>query len=146
MNLNIKKLREGAIIPQYATVGSACFDLCANIPDPIHIKVGWPKVIPTGLSFEIPDGMVMLVFGRSGAAFKNDTRLANCVGVIDSDYRGEVMVKLARDMSSTNDLIIQPGDRIAQAMLVATPRATLVEVTSLSETERGNGGFGSTGV
>lgn len=97
----------------------------------------------TGLAFEIPPGWVMLIFSRSGHGFKSQTRLANCVGVIDSDYRGQVSVRLTVDAGG--GLSVAHGDRIAQAMLVPIPRVELIEVDELSDTERGAGGFGSTG-
>jgi dUTP pyrophosphatase len=148
LNIKIKALHPDAIVPQYATDGAACFDLHALIPDvskeacvfPIQ-----PAVIRTGLAFEIPDGYVMLIFSRSGHGFKNDIRLANCVGVIDSDYRGEVQVKLSSDNPQGLRFNVNHGDRIAQAMIVPVERVELVQVAELSSTERGEGGFGSTG-
>ena len=153
MKLNVKALHPDAIVPQYATVGAACFDLHALMekawvegPEAsAQVNPGTPTVIRTGLAFEIPDGYVMLIFSRSGHGFKNDIRLANCVGVIDSDYRGEVQVKLTNDNSEGNFLTVKHGDRIAQAMIVPVERVELVQVDDLSSTERGEGGFGSTG-
>ncbi len=150
MQLKVKKLHPAAILPKYATDGAACFDLFA-LPvndEQVTVRYGDPQVIPTGLSFEIPAGHVMLIFSRSGHGFKAETRLANCVGVIDSDYRGEVMVKLTRDPNA--ETVIAPlcfghGDRIAQAMVVPYPRVEFIESDALSNTERGTGGFGSTG-
>lgn len=146
MQLKIKKLHPDAVIPKYATAGAACFDLHALMDyDNAMVTVGMPVTIRTGLSFEIPDGHVMLVFSRSGHGFKNDTRLANCVGVIDSDYRGEVQVKLTRDQAASHFLIVNHGDRIAQAMIIPVQQVQFVEVDDLTETERGTAGFGSTG-
>lgn len=153
MKLKVKALHPGAIVPQYATDGAACFDLHARMEKPweegevsyAQVNPGTPTVIRTGLAFEIPDGYVMLIFSRSGHGFKNDIRLANCVGVIDSDYRGEVQVKLTNDNSDGNFLTVKHGDRIAQAMIVPVERVELVQVDELSSTERGEGGFGSTG-
>ena len=143
--IKFKKVHPAAILPKYQTAGAACFDLhaCNNGA----VLTGMPVSFRTGLSVEIPDGHVMLVFSRSGHGFKNDTRLANCVGVIDSDYRGEIMVRLTRDDCDTGAEILaaNPGDRIAQAMIVPLPRVEIVEVDELSGTERGAGGFGSTG-
>jgi len=148
MKIRIQKLHPDAIVPRYATDGAACFDLHACL-DPHQegrrIYRSSPKAIPTGLAFEIPHGHVMLVFSRSGHAFKNSTRLGNCVGVIDADYRGEVMVNLTRDDSELDMLQIRYGDRIAQAMLVPYPRVSFIETDGLTETDRGAGGFGSTG-
>jgi len=144
MKLKIKRIHPDAIMPTYGTGGAACFDLYA-IQCPKLTSVFGAHTFRTGLSFEVPDGYVMLVYSRSGHGFKNDTRLANSVGVVDSDYRGEVMVRLTRDAHTPNYLTVSPGDRIAQAMLISVPKLTLVEVDELSETGRGVGGFGSTG-
>lgn len=144
--IKIKRLHPGAIIPKHATAGAACFDLHAVCECPVSIVSDCPATIRTGLAFEIPPGFVMLVFSRSGHGFKHDVRLANCVGVIDSDYRGEVYVRLSRDFTlKTPTLTVNNGDRIAQAMLLPVPAVALVEVDELGETERGEGGFGSTG-
>lgn len=143
MKLKVKKLHPDAIIPTYATEGSACFDLHA-IDDGHVDDISHPMdILGTGLAFEIPKGYQMLVFSRSGHGFNHEVRLANCVGVIDSDYRGEVKVKLTAD--SEGCLTIRKGDRIAQAQLIPVHRVTFEEVSELTETERGNGGFGSTG-
>ena len=143
MNVKIVKLTPEAKTPTYATDGSAAFDLYAT--EPRSLEFTSQVVIPTGLTFEVPADHVMLIFSRSGHGFKNNVRLANCVGVIDSDYRGEVMVKLTRDGSYVNHLAIEKGDRIAQAMILPIERVSFTEVDSLSETERGTGGFGSSG-
>lgn len=143
MQLKIKKLHPDAIIPQYATKGAACFDLHAVSEG--KITPAMPVMFKTGLSFEIPEGWVMLIFSRSGHGFKSGVRLSNCVGVIDSDYRGEVMVKLTRDPNAADYINVKAGDRIAQAMLVQVPRVELIEADDLGETDRGAGGFGSTG-
>lgn len=148
MQLKVKKLHAAAILPKYATDGAACFDLHAVAPDEWAIYPTVPTTVRTGLSFEIPTGYVMLIFSRSGHGFKHDTRLANCVGVIDSDYRGEVMVKLTRDPNADTPIAplrFRHGDRIAQAMVVPYPRVEFIEADSLTDTERGAGGFGSTG-
>lgn len=148
MKLNVKALHPDAIVPKYGTDGSACFDLHALITDVSKEACVFPVkpvVIRTGLAFEIPDGHVMLIFSRSGHGFKNDIRLANSVGVIDSDYRGEVLVKLTSDNPHGSRFDVKHGDRIAQAMIVPVERVELVQVDELSSTERGEGGFGSTG-
>lgn len=146
MHLKVKRLTETATIPTYATDGSACFDLYADCGDlaVAHQSQFQSVVIKTGLAFDIPKGWVMQIFGRSGLAFSKDIRLANCTGIIDSDYRGEVAVKLTRD-SAENMTPVKHGDRVAQAMLVPVEQVNLVEVYELSETHRGDGGFGSTG-
>lgn len=142
MLVRVKKLVAEAIIPQYATPGAACFDL-HSLTEGV-ITPGAPLICDTGLAFEIPEGHVMLVYSRSGHGFKNDTRLSNCVGVIDADYRGEVKVKLAKD-SLGGILNVNVGDRIAQAMVIPVDRVVFEETTELSSTDRGEGGFGSTG-
>lgn len=146
IELKVKKLHPDAIIPTYATDGSACFDLyavdCADFHG-LYYQRG--HVFRTGLSFEIPAGYQMLVFSRSGHGFNSGVRLANCVGVIDSDYRGEVMVKLFSDLPTNDVLRVSSGDRIAQAQLMPVHRVEFEEVSELTETERGAGGFGSTG-
>lgn len=146
MELKVKRLHETAHLPVYATDGSACFDLFAHLPDnDAAIATGQnPTVtVPTGLAFEVPPGWAMEIYSRSGQGFRENTRLANCVGIIDADYRGEVMVKLTRD--EPGKLFVVDGDRIAQAKLVPAPQVTFVEVDELCETDRGTGGFGSTG-
>lgn len=152
MKLRILKLHPEARAPQYATEGAACFDLHAVIDlatckdsEPRYTE---PVTIRTGLAFEVPEGHVMLIFSRSGHGFRNDTRLANCVGVIDSDYRGEVQVKLTRDPRDefVPALRFQHGDRIAQALILPIPRVEFEVAEQLTMTDRGTGGFGSTGV
>jgi dUTP pyrophosphatase len=153
MQVKYKRLTDTAQEPTYATAGAACFDLYADIPaaakpaDYVTQGVGSNNMrINTGLAFDIPEGWAMLVFSRSGQAFKDNVRLANCVGVIDSDYTGEVLVKLARD--DFNPISVSRGDRIAQAMLVPVERVQFVDVTDsegFKETERGANGLGSTG-
>lgn len=156
MKVKVKKLHKNAKLPTYATPGSACFDLYALAARTAPLFPGEKLTFRTGLAFEIPSDHVMLVFSRSGHGFKNDIRLANCVGVIDSDYRGEVAVKLVSDDQSLNGsffgkvedktfLQFGPGDRIAQAMIIPVQQVSFCEADELSETERGTGGFGSTG-
>jgi dUTP pyrophosphatase len=144
IELRVKKLHPDAIMPRYQTEGSACVDLhVVGLAAPIALEGGESMTFQTGIAFEVPRGYVMLVFSRSGHAFKNDVRLGNCVAVIDSDYRGEVKIRLRAE--SSGGLVVSNGDRIAQAMLVKLPEAELIEVDELSETERGTNGFGSTG-
>lgn len=142
MKLKVKKLHPDAIIPKYATAGAAAFDLCAVNSG--RVMPGLNAIVETGLAFEIPEGYVMLVFSRSGHGFNNNVRLSNCVGVIDSDYRGEVKAKLTCDGRCVG-IEFKKGDRIAQAVIVPIPQVELEEVDDLSSTERGEGGFGSTG-
>ena len=145
MIIKIKKLHERAMIPTFSTEGAACFDLYAMVEDSKKVSIykHSPAIIRTGLSFEIHKGHAMMIYSRSGHGFKNDVRLSNCVGVIDSDYRGEVKVKLASDGGGFG---VSHGDRIAQAMIIPVPAIEGFLVSNeLSETERGDGGFGSTG-
>lgn len=151
MELKFKKLQPDAQQPVYGSDGAACFDLHAympkteaNEPDQF-VANGMPLAVNTALAFEIPEGFGMLIFSRSGHGFKNDVRLANCVGVIDHDYKGEVLVKLSCDGPEHRAFPVKHGDRIAQAALVAMPRVSFVEVDELTPTERGANGFGSTG-
>lgn len=144
MKIKIKKVNEDAKIPTYATDGSGCFDLY-SVGYSV-VEEGFPVVFSTGLAFEIPEGYVMLVFSRSGHAFKHEIRLSNCVGVIDSDYRGEVKVKLTQDHAFHNNWMdIKKGDRIAQAMVLPVNKVCFEEADELSNTARGEGGFGHTG-
>lgn len=142
MELKIKKVLPEAILPVYGTEGAACFDLYAATCGMVTNTK--PALIRTGLAFDIPEGYVMHIYSRSGHGFKHGVRLSNCVGVIDSDYVGEVMVRLTCD-DPLGEFRVQPGDRIAQAMLVPVSQVSFVEVEELKETERGAGGFGSTG-
>jgi len=138
------RIYEDSILPKYAHDGDACFDLhCHSVTYP-EVSIA---LIKTGLRFEIPKGYALMVYSRSGQGFSHDVRLSNCVGVIDSGYRGEVMVKLTADSMGGWDYLdnIKPGDRVAQAMLIPVPHTTILEVDNLSETARGENGFGSTG-
>lgn len=144
MELKIKKLSPNAILPTYGSAGAAGADLYA-LPegDPIVIAPGQTAFIHTGLSMAIPEGYVGLNFARSGLAAKRGLAPANKVGVIDSDYRGELMVALHNHGDTPQT--IEPGDRVAQFVIVPVITARFTEVDSLDETERGSGGFGSTG-
>ena len=142
LKLNVKCLTPNATIPTYATDGSACFDIYSTDSSEVNNS----QVFSTGIAFEIPKGYVMLVFSRSGHGFNKDVRLANCVGVIDSDYRGELKVKLTNDNPDKLlvPLDVKTGDRIAQAMLLQYDKVEFEEVDDLTETARGVGGFGHT--
>lgn len=142
MNIKFKKLLPQAIKPTYGTSGAACFDLyCINEGSSVPCFVA-----RTGLAVEVPMDHVMLIFSRSGHGFKNNVRLANCVGVIDSDYRGEIIVKIFQDGEyRVHPFYIKPGDRIAQGMIIPAYQWSFEEVKELSSTDRGEGGFGSTG-
>lgn len=141
MELKIKLLNEQAQVPAYQSKGAACFDIHSLAAGAVPVRNS--AVFDTGLAFEIPEGYALMIYSRSGHGFKSDVRLANCVGVIDSDYRGEVKVKLTND--GAVGYKVNAGDRIAQAMLIPVPKVELMAVTELSDTERGTGGFGSTG-
>lgn len=141
--INVKILRDGAQLPTYGTEEAAGADLYACLDEPIVIGPGETKAVPTGIALEVPRSCAGLVYARSGLACKQGLAPANKVGVIDSDYRGEVLVMLHNHGSEEKQ--IAHGDRIAQ--LVITPVFTpgFVRVHTLSDTSRGTGGFGSTG-
>jgi dUTP pyrophosphatase len=141
VRVNVKKLHPQAQLPEYATSGAAAFDIHA-LTDNGRARFDNNHTFRTGLAFEIPKYHVMLVFSRSGHGFRDDVRLANCVGVIDSDYRGELLVKLTNDGDTTAQI---NGSRIAQGIILPLAFVTFNETTELSETLRGDGGFGSTG-
>lgn len=142
MKLKIKKMTEAAIVPTYGTTGAACFDLYAAADAEVG-ACGGTAVVPTGLAFEVPDGWALMIYSRSGHGFKNGVRLVNSVGIIDSDYRGEVLVGLRNE--SALRFNVRHGDRIAQAMLVQSPSVDFEVSDELGDTARGMGGFGSTG-
>lgn len=143
--IDVKIIAEkGAVIPEYKTAGAAGADVCAHIESDIVIPVGKSAMIPTGLFFEIPEGYEIQVRPRSGLAAKNGVTVLNTPGTIDSDYRGELRVILIN--LGNEDFTIHNNDRIAQIIIAPVTQAVFVQVTSLSETKRGTGGFGSTGV
>ena len=141
--VRIKKLKDNAVIPSYGSECAAGADLYACINDPVTIEPGQTILVPTGLAMELPDGYAGLIYARSGLATKKGLAPANKVGVIDSDYRGEVMVALHNH--SNENASIEPQERIAQ--LVITPYITgaFQIADELDDTVRGAGGFGSTG-
>lgn len=142
LNVKIKKMHPDAIMPAYGTDGAAAFDLYAADVDESHIGV----VIDTGIAFEIPEGYVMRVYSRSGHGFKYNVTLANSVGVIESDYRGSVKIRLAQFYHSYMPAApVKVGDRVAQAIIEPIPRVEFEWADDLSDTVRGDGGFGSTG-
>ncbi len=148
MELKIKavspKIGNDIPLPYYATPGSAAMDLHACLEEAVTIPARGRTVIPTGIAIALPSsGYVALVFARSGLGIKHGVAPSNCVGVIDSDYRGEIMVGLQN--SGETDFTIQPGDRIAQLMVVPVVQAQVRMTDELDETQRGTGGFGSTG-
>lgn len=148
MELKIKALSSkiGTDIPApfYATPGAAAMDLHACMDEAVVIPAGGRRIIPTGIAIALPNAdYVALVFARSGLGIKHGIVPANCVGVIDSDYRGEIMVGLQN--SGDTGYTVQPGDRIAQLMITPVVQASIAMVEELDDTARGAGGFGSTG-
>lgn len=141
--VRIKKLNDNAKIPTYGTDFAAGADLYACIDDVTTIKSGETKLIKTGIALEVPVGYAGLIYARSGLASKKGLAPANKVGVVDSDYRGEVMVALHNH--SSEDKTIEPNERIAQFVIAPYLKAEFEEVDSLDDTTRGSGGFGSTG-
>lgn len=143
MKIEIKKLRENAVIPTRGSAQAAGYDLYAAIDEAVTIKAHTTEKIGTGLAIAVPDGYFGAIFARSGLAAKQGLRPANCVGVADSDYRGEYIVALHNDTDS--DKVIEPHERIAQLVVMPYLSVEFEETDTLSETARGEGGFGSTG-
>lgn len=143
MRVRYKKLSPYAVCPRYATEHSAGADLCAAVGSSVTVSPGETAMIPTGLAVELASGTVGLVCARSGLASKRGLAPANKVGVIDCDYRGEIIVALYNHGSEPQT--IQPGERIAQLVITPYIAADFEEATDLSDTVRGGGGFGSTG-
>ena len=143
MNIPIQFVRKQSSLPTYQTGQSAGVDLAAAIDAPIMLAPHERVVVPTGIAIALPDGYEAQVRGRSGLAAKHGVMPANGVGTIDADYRGEIGVILLN--TSTEPFTIEPGMRIAQLVIARYERAEWVEVENLDETERGKGGFGSTG-
>ena len=138
------KMNENATVPKYGTEFSAGADLYACIDgDSINIAPGQTVMIHTGIALPIPNGFAGMIFARSGTATKRGLAPANKVGVVDSDYRGEIMVSLYNHSSS--EQTVENGERIAQLVIMPYLRADFVEAESLEETDRSSGGFGSTG-
>ena len=142
--VKIKKINENATVPTYGTSNSAGADLYACIDEDIVINPGEVKVIKTGICLEIPDHLVGLIYARSGLSVKKGLAPANKVGVIDSDYRGEILVALYNQ--SKEQRIISHGERIAQIVFTPFYQANFKLCDELDTSERGDGGFGSTGV
>jgi len=145
MSVEVKfTANKGAVVPEYKTVGAAGADLCALLDNPVVIESGKVAIIPTGLFLEIPQGYEIQVRPRSGLAAKNGVTVLNTPGTIDSDYRGELKIILINLGSEA--FTINSGDRIAQMVIAPVVQASFTPTDKLSETERGTGGFGSTGV
>ena len=139
----VKKLKPNAIFPTYGSAGAAGADLYACLDEAIEIAPGQTVFVPTGLAMEIPEGYAGLAYARSGLACKQDLAPANKVGVIDSDYRGEFIIALHNHGREVR--VINHGDRIAQLVITPVYTPGFTEVSELSDTKRGVGGFGSTG-
>lgn len=144
MKVKIKKIREQAILPEYQTALAAGFDFHAATAQPVTIKPGALEIISTGVAVEIPVGYELQIRPRSGLAFKHRVLPVNAIGTIDADYRGEMMIGLVNNGSA--DFIVEPGMRIAQGIVAKHETVEWQEVTELSETDRAQGGFGSTGL
>ncbi len=143
MQVKVKKLNEKAVLPIYSSKSAAGADLCALLDEPVTIASGETVFIKTGLALEIPEGYVGLIYARSGLACKRSVAPANKVGVIDSDYRGEIMVALFNH--GQNEQTIEPGERIAQIVITPYLAAEFSLAEEITSTERADGGFGSTG-
>ena len=141
--VNIKKIKPNATVPTYGSANAAGADLYACIDDSLTINSGETILVPTGLAVALPEGYAGLIYARSGLASKKGLAPANKVGVIDSDYRGEVMVALHNH--SNVPATIEPNERVAQLVITPYIAALYNVVDELDETERGEGGFGSTG-
>ena len=142
--VNIKKLKANAALPVYSSAAAAGADLRACLEEDVIIRPGKTEMISTGLAMEVPEGYAGLIYARSGLASKRGLAPANKVGVIDSDYRGEIMVALHNH--SEEVAVISHGERIAQLIITPYLTAEFTEKEVLEETERGFGGFGSTGI
>lgn len=143
--MNIRIISKSGRIPKYGTEHSAGFDLPAYLPDgPVTLKAGQRMLVPTGIYMEIPEGYEAQVRARSGLSIKNGVGLVNGIGTVDADYRGEFKVPMIN--WGEEDFVINDGDRIAQVVINKYERAEFTLTDSLSETERGEGGFGHTGL
>ena len=144
MNIQICKLREEAVLPTRGSAQAAGYDLYAALTQPVTIEPHKTVKIGTGLAAAIPEGYFGGIFARSGLASKRSLRPANCVGVIDADYRGEIICAVHNDSDEVQT--VEPGERIAQLVIMPFLSVAFDEVDTLSETARGDGGFGSTGI
>lgn len=143
MILKIFRMAHNKFVPEYKTEGAAGMDLCAAISEPITLKPLERYLVPTGLKIELEHGYEAQIRPRSGLSIKHGISLINCVGTVDEDYRGEVCVGLVN--LSNQEYTIQPDERIAQMVIARVEQAKIEVVTELSDTARGEGGFGSTG-
>lgn len=143
MEVRLKKLSEKAVVPTYGSEFSAGADLYACMEEAVVIEPGMTQMVPTGLAAEIPEGYAGLIYARSGLASKKGLAPANKVGVVDADYRGELMVALHNHSNASAQ--VEPGERIAQLVITPFLKAEFTVAEELSDTVRGVGGFGSTG-
>lgn len=143
MKIKVKKLTDTAKMPTRGSASAAGYDLYADVQTPVEIEPHATVMVGTGLSMEIPEGYFGAIFARSGLAAKESLRPANCVGVVDADYRGPFMIAVHNDGETAR--CVTPGERIAQLVILPFLPAEFEEVEQLGETERGEGGFGSTG-
>ena len=143
MEIKVKKLTSKAKLPTRGSASAAGYDLYADIEKEVRIAPHTTEMIGTGLSMEIPEGYFGAIFARSGLASREALRPANCVGVVDSDYRGPFMIALHND--GEQERVITPGERIAQLVVIPYLPVEFIEADTLSDTGRGSGGFGSTG-
>jgi len=143
MEIKVKKLTSKAKLPTRGSASAAGYDLYADIEKEVRIAPHTTEMIGTGLSMEIPEGYFGAIFARSGLASRESLRPANCVGVVDSDYRGPFMIALHND--GEQERVITPGERIAQLVVIPYLPVEFTEADTLSDTGRGSGGFGSTG-
>lgn len=145
LEIKVKKLdNKIEKLPKYETEGSAGFDLRARIDEDVVVKAGEVKLIKTGLAFELPEGYEGQIRSRSGLALKNNLFVLNSPGTLDSDYRGEICIILAN--FGKNDFVVTDGMRLAQMVISKYEKVEIKEVSELSDTKRGTGGFGSTGI
>ena len=144
IDVKIKYLSDKATEPRYATDGSLGMDLSAALSEPVVIKPSERVAVPTGIAIQIPDGWGAFVFPRSGLSLKSGITMCNCVGVIDTDYTGEL--KAAVINVSDKVFTVNSGDRIAQLVFIPVEKARFVSAEELDDTDRGDGGFGSTGI
>lgn len=142
--MKIKLLKDGAKVPERATSGSAGYDLCACVESPVVIHKGKIAVVPTGIAVAADENTAVMIYARSGLASKKGIALSNGVGVVDSDYRGEICVALINN--GKEDFTVENGMRIAQMVITPVIIEDMIVTDTLPDTERGKGGFGSTGV
>lgn len=143
IDIKIKKIRETAKIPTKGSNEAAGYDLYADIQSPVRIEPGTVMKIGTGISTQLSTNIAALIFPRSGLSTKKGLRLANCVGLVDPDYRGEYIVALYNDSEVAQ--IVEPGERIAQVVFTPFYSVNFIETNELNDTERGEGGFGASG-